>query len=202
MAWDELKALFIVKEPEAKADRAALEVREGDLDAFELPRDASGPAPLPADAVPATGATIDFQALYDQAGIPNTDEVEALEKFLGGLDMELPQASRVAAAKAFLGAIGKAPADVLEDAGRKIKVVRVVAEAKQADAERALATHQSAIDELQAKMEGHRSQMEQLRRELEAARTQCAVEEGRLQGARTFFGHVGQLEVTKGGSRP
>src|SRR5687767_5640558 len=33
---------------------------------------------------------IDFQAQYDAAGIPNTDEVEQLERFLGGLDPNLP----------------------------------------------------------------------------------------------------------------
>jgi hypothetical protein len=197
MAWSKLKSLFVVKEPPAPTDRQALEVRDGDLDAFELPRDAPGSPSLSPDAVAATlgGGTIDFQALYDQAGIPNTDEVEALEKFLAGLDMELPQASRVAAARAFLGAIGKAPRDVLDDAGRKIQVVRVIGEAKQADASTVLASHQSAIDDLNKKIEEHRSAMEQIHREQESARSQCAVEEGRLQGARTFFGHVGQLET-------
>jgi len=199
MAWDKLKSLFVVKDPPAPADRAALEVAGGDLDAFELPRDAPGTPPLPPDAVAASlgGGTIDFQGLYDQAGIPNTDEVEALEKFLGGLDMELPQASRVAAARAFLGAIGKSPGDVLEDAGRKIQVVRVVGEAKQAEAGSVLASHQAAIDDLNKKIEEHRAAMEQIHRELESAKSQCAVEEGRLQGARTFFGHVGQLDTPR-----
>lgn len=197
MAWSKLKSLFVVKEPSAPTDRAALEVRDGDLDAFELSKDAPGAPSLSPDAVAASlgAGTIDFQSLYDQAGIPNTDEVESLEKFLAGLDMELPQASRVAAAKAFLGAIGKSPGDVLEDAGRKIQVVRVVGEAKQADASTVLASHQSAIDDLSQKIEEHRKAMEQMHRELESARSQCAVEEGRLQGARTFFGHVGQLDA-------
>ncbi|HKA91604.1 MAG TPA: hypothetical protein VKE22_28270 [Haliangiales bacterium] len=197
MAWDKLKSLFVVKDP--PADRAALEVTATDLDAFEVPKDAaSAPSPLPADAVPATfgAGAIDFQALYDQAGIPNTDEVEALEKFLGGLDMELPQASKVAAAKAFLNAIGKSPNDVLEDAGRKIQVVRVVGEAKGAEAAKVLADHQAAIDELNKKIEEHRAAMEQTHREMESVKGQCAVEEGRLQGARTFFGHVGELPTS------
>ncbi len=194
MPWDKLKSLFVVKEP--PADRAALEITETDLNAFEVPKDAAAtPSSLPADAVPAAFAAgaIDFQALYDQAGIPNTDEVEALEKFLGGLDMELPQASKVAAAKAFLNAIGKSANDVLEDAGRKIQVVRVVGEAKGAEAAKVLGDHQTAINDLNAKIEEHRAAMEQLRRELESVKGQCAVEEGRLQGARTFFGHVGQV---------
>src|SRR5436305_257905 len=137
MAWDKLKSLFVVKDERAAGvDPQALEVSASDLAAFEVPGDApSGPPPPPPSGAPpleggaaaggaGAGGAIDFQGLYDQAGIPNTDEVEALEKFLGGLDMELPQASKVAAAKAFLNAIGKAPNDVLEDAGRKIRVVR------------------------------------------------------------------------------
>jgi hypothetical protein len=190
MPWNKLKSLFVVKQETAPVDRDALEIPEGDLTAFELPKDASG-APV-APTVPAGGA-IDFQGLYDQAGIPNTDEVEALEKFLGGLDMDLPQASKVAASKAFLGAIGKSPNDVLEDAARKIKVVRVIGEAKAAEAAKILAEQQAAIDALQKEIDEHRAAMENLQRDLESARSQCAVEEARLQGARTFFGHVGQV---------
>src|SRR5215470_6723188 len=162
MAWDKLKSLFVVKD-EKPVDRSALEVTDTDLGAFEIGKDAapSGPPPLPADAAPATFASgaIDFQALYDQAGIPNTDEVEALEKFLGGLDMELPQASKVAAAKAFLGAIGKSPNDVLEDAARKIQVVRIIDESKRAEAGGILDQHQAAINELQKQIEDHRAAM-------------------------------------------
>ena len=198
MAWDKLKSLFVVKD-EKPVDRSALEVTDTDLGAFEIGKDAapSGPPPLPADAAPATFASgaIDFQALYDQAGIPNTDEVEALEKFLGGLDMDLPQASKVAASKAFLNAIGKSPNDVLEDAARKIQVVRVVEEAKRAEGSKVLADQQAAIDALQKEIEAHRQAMEAAQREMESARSQCAVEEARLQGARTFFGHVGEVPV-------
>jgi hypothetical protein len=69
---------------------------------------------------------IDFQGQYDEAGIPNTDEVEQLERFLSGLDQNLPQASKLAAAKAFLGAVGKSVDDVLGDAERKIERVRAI----------------------------------------------------------------------------
>src|SRR5205085_192071 len=87
----------------------------------------AAPMTLPPDTKPSQlSGTIDFQALYDQAGIPNTDEVEALEKFLVELDHDLPQASKLSSAKAFLKAIGKSPTDVLTDAARKIRVVRAV----------------------------------------------------------------------------
>ncbi len=191
MPWNKLKSLFVVKEPSAPVDPEALEVSATDLAAFsEVPHPADPP---PVTAPPPSGAPIDFQGLYDQAGIPNTDEVEALEKFLGGLDMELPQASKVAAAKAFLGAIGKSPNDVLEDAARKIQVVRIIDEAKRAEGESALGQHQAAINALNEKIEAERAAMEQIRRDLESVKGQCAVEEGRLQGARTFFGVVGQV---------
>jgi hypothetical protein len=198
MPWSKLKSLFVVKEESAGVDRAALEIATEDLTAYEVPKDAAGAAPV---AVP-PGTPIDFQALYDQAGIPNTDEVEALEKFLGGLDMDLPQASKVAASKAFLNAIGKSPNDVLEDAARKIQVVRVVEEAKRADGDKLVADHQAAIDALQKEVEEHRSAIESAHRDMEAVRGQCSVEEARLQGARTFFGHVGQVppRATKSGS--
>jgi len=193
MAWDKLKSLFVVRQQGATP--AAAEISEKELLAWEVPQGQDlGPPPLPADAVAAQpGGAIDFQALYDQAGIPNTDEVEALEKFLGGLDADLPQTSKVAAAKAFLGAIGKKPSDVLEDAGRKIQVVRIVEEAKKHDGQNVIAQQQSAIDSLQKQIEEHRAAIESVRRELESVRAQCAAEEGRLQGARAFFGHMGQV---------
>jgi hypothetical protein len=200
MPWDKLKSLFVVRSSSAPAAGSAgaegLELAGASLDAFQVAKDQDlgAPPPLATDAVSAGGgAAIEFQALYDQAGIPNTDEVEALEKFLGGLDMDLPQASKVAAAKAFLGAIGKAPGDVLEDAGRKIQVVRVVEQAKREATEKAVAERQAQIDALQKQIEDHRTAMETVHRELESVRSQCAVEEARLQGARTFFGHAGQV---------
>jgi hypothetical protein len=201
MAWNKLKSLFVVKTEAGAVDRDALEVTDADLSAFELPRDTEAGAPppaLPSSPTPPVGGTIDFQVLYDQAGIPNTDEVEALEKFLGGLDMELPQASMVAAAKAFLGAIGKSPNDVLEDAARKIQVVRVVDEAKRVDAAKIIADHQASIDALQRQIDEHRQAVENVHRELESVKGQCAVEEARLQGARTFFGVVGQVAKPTG----
>src|ERR1700722_2527465 len=82
---------------------------------------------------------IDFQAQYDVAGIPDTDEVEQLERFLGGLDQNLPQSSRLAAAKAFLGAVGKSVEDVLRDAERKIGRVRAIRKGKEKSTEGALA---------------------------------------------------------------
>jgi hypothetical protein len=46
---------------------------------------------------------------------------------------------------------------------------------------------------LNKQIEDHRAAMEQIRRDVESVKGQCAVEEGRLQGARTFFGVVGQV---------
>jgi hypothetical protein len=206
MPWDKLKSLFVVKDPREEVDRHALEVTDTDLAAFQVPPDDSAAPPLDGGtaplAAPPVGGAIDFQALYDQAGIPNTDEVEALEKFLGGLDMELPQASKVAAAKAFLGAIGKSPNDVLEDAARKIRVVRVVDDAKRADGDKLLGERQAAINALNQQIEDQRGAMEQIRRDLESVKGQCAVEEGRLQGARTFFGVVGQVQAPEPPASP
>jgi hypothetical protein len=188
MAWNKIKSMFVVSDqPAADVDQALK-----DLEKYELP--AGEVAPLPEGTpLEALTGTIDFQTLYDQAGIPNTDEVEALERFLGGLDQNLPETSRTAAAKAFLGAIGKAPADVVNDAGRKITVVRAVADAKRADTEQAASQRQAAVAELQRQIDEHRSAVEALHKDLEAVRSQCALEEGRLQGARVFFGHVGDV---------
>src|SRR5437870_4041100 len=109
MAWSKIKSMFVVNEgaPSAGAAAAADQVLK-DLAKYQLPADAPA-APLPAQAASGVGAAgasgqIEFQALYDQAGIPNTDEVEALERFLSGLDESLPESSKLAAAKAFLGA--------------------------------------------------------------------------------------------------
>jgi hypothetical protein len=190
MAWNKLKSLFVQTDsPKDAADAAMAE-----LEKYHLPADAAAGEDVDVSQMSpvASNGELDFQALYDQAGIPNTDEVEALERFLGGLDETLPQTSKLAAAKAFLSAIGKSPADVLKDAARKITVVRAVADAKRADVEKVSIEKQAAIGELQKQIDQHRSAIEGLNRELEATRDKCATEEGRLQGARAFFGAVGE----------
>jgi hypothetical protein len=188
MPWNKLKRMFVVSDqPPSEVDQTLK-----DLEKYELPP-GDAPAALPAGTSPAAlSGQIDFQTLYDQAGIPNTDEVEALERFLGGLDQDLPASSKTAAARAFLGAIGKAPKDVITDAGRKITVVRAVGDAKRADTDGAVAQRQSAIAELQRQIDEQRAAIESLQKDLESVRTQCAVEESRLQGARVFFGYLGE----------
>lgn len=198
MSWKKVKRLFVVSEDDPQAatpsDLSAVEAQvDADLAALELPAGQVGTLPVGTDAGALKG-NIDFQALYDQAGIPNTDEVEQLEKFLEGLDSSLPQASRLAAAKAFLGAIGKSPGHVVDDAGRKIQVVRAVGEVKGTDAANRQTELQGEINRLQGEIEQCRSAMEQINAELENVRHQCAVEEGRLQAARVFFGHLGNVQ--------
>ena len=194
MGWNKLKGLFVVQ-GDAPAttsadDHAAV---EAELAKYQVP--ASEPAArLPPDTRPSQlSGSIDFQGLYDQAGIPNTDEVEALEKFLAGLDTELPQASKLSSAKAFLGAIGKAPNDVLTDAGRKIRVVRAVEGSKTDTSRSAIQQEQQAIDELQKQIDDRRAAIEGAKRDLESVKAQCTSEEGRLQGARMFFGAMEKL---------
>jgi hypothetical protein len=133
---------------------------------------------------------IDFQAQYDLAEIPDTDEVEQLENFLSRLDASLPNASKLAAAQAFLGAIGKAREDVLGDAVRKIQRVRGILAGKEEDTRAGLAEEQQQIDLLARRIEQHRQRMEALNRELEGVRQACAAEESRLQAARVFFGSI------------
>jgi len=138
--------------------------------------------------------SIDFQEQYDLAGIPDTDEVEQLENFLARLDESLPKASKIAAAQAFLGAIGKDKSAVLEDAARKIHRVRGILQSKEAETHEALGGEQQQIDALQAQIEAHRKRMEELNRQLEGVRQACIVEESRLQAARVFFGNMEALE--------
>jgi hypothetical protein len=190
MSWGQkLKSVFVVSDTPAKTADEVLR----ELEKYELPESPVMSVSLP-ESTPATAlsGTIEFQGLYDQAGIPNTDEVEALERFLGGLDTNLPEASKLAAAKAFLGAIGKAPTDVINDAGRKIEVVRAVADAKRADSEKAVGERQAAINDLQRQIDEHRAAIEGMQKDLESVRSQCVVEESRLQGARMFFGYVSE----------
>jgi hypothetical protein len=189
MAWNKLKSLFVETDSSKEAASAAM----ADLEKYQVPEDPDATSTVSAPVV--AQGELDFQALYDQAGIPNTDEVEALERFLHGLDESLPQASKLAAAKAFLGAIGKAPTDVLRDAGRKIAVVRAVADAKRADVEKASSERQAAINDLQRQIDDQRSAVETLKHDLESVRSKCAAEEGRLQGARVFFGAVGDVKT-------
>src|SRR5215831_14384135 len=190
MPWNKIKSMFVVTDAPAQDREADPEQVLKDLEKYQVPAGEPGTLPAGTDAAALSGQ-IDFQALYDQAGIPNTDEVEALERFLGGLDESLPDASKLAASKAFLSAIGKSATDVLNDAGRKITVVRAVEDAKQADTGKAIAERQAAIAALQKQVDEHRASIETLQRDLESVRSQCTAEESRLQGARMFFGHVG-----------
>jgi hypothetical protein len=200
MAWNKLKSMFVVSSDSSSSSSSSADETDKllkDLEKYELPATAA-PAPLPPGTEPAAlSGTIEFQSLYDQAGIPDTDEVEALERFLNGLDQSLPDNAKAAAAKAFLGAIGKSPKDVIADAGRKITVVRAVGDAKRADTDKAIGERQATISELQRQIDEQRAQIEALTRDLEAVRGQCAVEESRLQGARVFFGHVGEVPPPK-----
>jgi hypothetical protein len=198
VGWAKVKRLFVTSDDSSRrvpepTDLAQVEAQvNADLAALELPAGEVGALPPETDPASLRG-TIDFQGLYDQAGIPNTDEVEQLEKFLGGLDDALPQASRLAASKAFLSAVGKSPNDVVNDAGRKIQVVRAVGESKGADASRRQEELQQEINRLLAQVDECRHAMEEVNGELESVRIQCATEEGRLQGARVFFGHLGAV---------
>jgi hypothetical protein len=164
---------------------------------------AEDPMAVPADAIDvvspesvnvstaADGAvSIDFQGQYDAAGIPDTDEVEQLENFLERLDTQLPRASKVAAAQAFLGAIGKGKDDVLADAERKIRRVHGILQAQQQTTTGTIASEQGTIDQLQTQIDDHRARIESLNRELEGVKRACLIEESRLQAARVFFGHV------------
>jgi hypothetical protein len=192
MSWNKIKGLFVEQEGGAPQAETSQDVDAvlADLKKYELPAGQVGT--LPDGTAPgALTGQIDFQALYDQAGIPNTDEVESLERFLQGLDTSLPQASRLAAAKAFLGAVGKSPNDVVNDAGRKISVVRAVAEAKLTDTRAASTDRQNVIADLQRQIDEHRAAIQGFESDLESVKQQCTVEESRLQGARVFFGNVG-----------
>jgi hypothetical protein len=194
VGWNKLKSLFVVSpdgppapppEGDAAPDLSGLDPA---LAKYLVP-DAGAALPEGTTPEQLTGS-IDYQGLYDQAGIPNTDEVEALEKFLGGLDNSLPQSSKLAAARAFLGAIGKSPNDVLGDAERKIRVVRAVEAQKRAEVDATVAALQGDIDQLQQQIDAKRAEMEAVRKDLKSVRGQCATEEARLQGARVFFGAV------------
>ena len=193
MAWSKLKSMFVVSDQPAQSTDDLMK----DLEKYQLPHGDPGALPDGTSAQMLSGQ-IDFQGLYDQAGIPNTDEVEALERFLIGLDESLPASAKVAAAKAFLGAIGKAAKDVITDAGRKITVVRAVVEAKRADTDNAIGERQAVIADLQRQVDEQRSAIQALQGDLESARSQCAVEESRLQGARMFFGHVAEEPPPQG----
>jgi archaellum component FlaC len=196
--WSKIKSLFVVSENQASSttmssdDTAAIDAA---IAKYQVPPETQAPVPqLPSDVSPSQlSGTIDFQALYDQAGIPNTDEVESLEKFLVELDAELPQTSKLAAAKAFLKATGKSSVDVLTDAARKIKVVRAIEASKADDSRTNLSRQQSAVDDLQKQIDELRTAMEGAKRDLEDVKKQCTSEEARLQGARMFFGAMDTL---------
>ena len=66
--------------------------------------------------------------------------------------------------------------DVLNDAARKITVVRAVQDAKRADTGRAVSERQAAIASLQKQIDDHRASMESLQHDLESVQAQCSTE--------------------------
>ena len=209
-SWKKVRNLFWQSgEPVAEAELEAMSDDEFASLVGDSPLAVPANAPLEAEPVDVSqvsyetqGAAvqIDFQGQYDAAGIPDTDEVEKLEDFLARLDTSLPQVSKLAAAEAFLGAIGKGRNDVLSDAERKIGSVRALWKSKEAQAQEALASEQAAIAELQSQIEVHRQRMQAQQQELEGFRHACVVEESRLQAARVFFGTAGK--PSSGGGTP
>lgn len=209
-SWKKVRNLFWQSgEPVAEAELEAMSDDEFASLVGDSPLAVPANAPLEAEPVDVSqvsyetqGAAvqIDFQGQYDAAGIPDTDEVEKLEDFLARLDTSLPQVSKLAAAEAFLGAIGKGRNDVLSDAERKIGSVRALWKSKEAQAQETLASEQAAIAELQSQIEVHRQRMQAQQQELEGFRHACVVEESRLQAARVFFGTAGK--PSSGGGTP
>ncbi len=207
-SWKKMKNLFWQSEggegpppevnPEEMTDDDFAAFLEADE--FSVPTDVTAPVGVGSVQVTAgaNGVEIDFQDQYDTAGIPDTDEVEQLEKFLSGLDQSLPQTSRLAAAQAFLGAIGKSKDDVLRDAERKIRTVHGILQAKEHETHGTTQAIQGEIDQLTAQIEERRQRIQALQTELEGVRHCCRVEEGRLQAARVFFGHVQPAPPTQG----
>ena len=114
---------------------------------------------------------------------------------MNGLDQHLPQTSKLAAARAFLGAVGKNVEDVLRDAARKIERVRAIRSGQEQSTEHSVSAERAAIQELTAAIEQRRATMEALTRELESVRHACLVEESRLQAARVFFGTVSEEKL-------
>jgi hypothetical protein len=195
-SWRKVKGLFWEsgEAPAEGADDALSDAEFQNLLATEhaVPEQAVVGVDPTTVAMTAQGGTvtIDFQTDYDASGIPNTDEVEQLERFLGGLDQQLPQSSQLAAAKAFLGAVGKSVDDVLRDAERKIERVRAIRSGHDQATQSAIAGEQTAIEELLRAVEQHKARIQQHTRELESVRHACLVEESRLQAARVFFGQA------------
>ena len=193
-SWSKVKGLFWQSAPsestgsgEPISDAEFAELLNAD---HAVPERSVEPIDPTTVGMSSDGSTIaiDFQAQYDTAGIPNTDEVEQLERFLSGLDQNLPQASKLAAAKAFLGAVGKSVDHVLRDAELKIERVRAIRAGQEHATQSSLGEEQAAIQELTAQIEQRKARMEELGRELEGVRRACLVEESRLQAARVFFG--------------
>jgi hypothetical protein len=204
-SWSKVKNLFWQSPADATPsddDAAVAELQELLSNEHAVPAGPVHPVDPSTVAIQSDGAAlaIDFQAQYDAAGIPNTDEVEQLERFLSGLDANLPHASKLAAAKAFLGAVGKGIEHVLHDAERKIERVRAVRAGQEQATQAQLAEEQAQLEELKAAIEERRARMEQLNGELEGVRRACLVEESRLQAARVFFGTVsgGQAPGSQG----
>ena len=189
-SWNKVKGLFWQSRTGSPEPGELSDSDLAELLSSASPQDAASVelAPEAAAALDSGAAQIDFQAQYDLAAIPNTDEVEQLEGFLARLDDSLPLSSKLGAAQAFLGAIGKSKEDVLRDAGRKLQYVRAIAAHRAEQTEHALRREQDSIQALQAQIDEHRTQMETLSRELEAVRVACRAEEARLQAARVFFG--------------
>lgn len=163
----------------------------------DLVRESGGPA---LDAIQLTGqppatapdGTVDFPAIYRQAGLPEVPYAaeQALE-LLNSLPPDLPLEVRRQMVKASLNSLGRTigvtPDTLVMDASQKVAALNAYVEGLARQTGEETTAVEAEIASLEAQIQERRERLERGKRLLEAATRRCEAESNRLDDVLEFF---------------
>jgi hypothetical protein len=164
----------------------------------EIVRAAPGPnlneiqVPGGASAVTAADGSVDFAALYQQAGLPQVAfTAEQLLEMLASLPTSLPLETRRQTVQVTLGSMGKAigatQESVVADASRKLAALTAYCEQLGRQTAEQVAAAELEIAALQAQIDEKRRATEAARQQEARAAAACEAESDRLDDVLEFF---------------
>lgn len=135
---------------------------------------------------------IDFQAVYDMAGLPKSAfSAEQVLQLMQELPSELPLETKrrtvAVSVKAMGGNLGATPETVLTDASRKLAAITAFDEQTEKLCDDYEKTAQTAIQQLQAKIAEYERNIQSARQRKEAIHRQCAAKTDALDDILEFF---------------
>jgi len=177
-----------LEQPPAPAKTVEHIVREANgpnLDEIQVP-------PQAAAAIATPNGTVQFSALYQQAGLPPVPfTAEQMLDMLTSLPADLPLEAKRLTVKATMNAMGKAigatPENIVTDASRKVAALSAYVDAMSRQAADFAAKSEMEIATLQAQIAEKRKAVDAAKGQLAQVTQSCKVEADRLDDVLEFF---------------